>query len=338
MILTLVTPSPGGEPIPITRQSQTITSFVPQFTLCELPPVAEVLVTPIPTTTTAPYKNYTVSIPSGSGTCTTIFSPTISTVCATVLTGLANKYTVTKCDQEITFSSNYGYVLVTASPTVTTIMPLLESRELFPERIILANGTGLPNGTPPPSNETGPLLNETAPAFNETSPALNGTTPLLNGTAPTLSQPSTRASPLVSTITPPPTIQTLTTYFIAPWQQLTSAGPPSNVDLKVCTTYANGTRKCVLESFEWITTLATQTATTTTAINLTTTIAGPSQLVVETFIANITDMITTFSLQTSMVLEYETLIEATSTATRSLAVPSSVPPTVYETYTVLPAS
>ena len=285
-ILTQVTPSPGADVVAITKQSQVVTSYVPQFTLCALPPLAEVLVTPIPTTTTAPYKNFTTSAPSGVGSCTTIYSSTVSTVCATVLTGLADRYTVSKCDQDITFSSNYGFALATAAPT-----------------IIYPNGTISSNAT-----------------TNGTLYAMNATT-----------------AALASTITPPPTIQTLTTYFIAPWQQLTSAGPPRDVDLKICATYENGTRECLLEFFEWVTTTTSQVVTTQTVINLTTTIAGPSQLIVETLVANITDAMTTYSLATALQLQYTTELETTSTVSRTGAV-LSTGPTVYETRTVLPAS
>lgn len=80
-----------------------------------------------------------------------------------------------------------------------------------------------------------------------------------------------------------------------------------------------------------------KTTSTTTAINLTTTIQGPSQVIVETFVANITDYQTTFSLQTDMVMEYTTLVETTSTAIRSVG-GVSTGPTVYRTLTVEQAS
>ncbi|GAB7356005.1 hypothetical protein MBLNU459_g6629t1 [Dothideomycetes sp. NU459] len=276
-ILTFITPSPGATPVAISAQSQLVTSYVPQYTLCELPPLAEVLITaaPIATSTTAPYSNYTVSTPPGNGTCTTIYSPTETMVCATVLSGIATRYTVTDCAQDMTFSSAYGYVLATPSPTG-------------------------PNAT----NVTG------------SSSALT---------------------------TPAPTIQTLTTYYLAPWQQLTTAGPPGTVDVKVCTTDArNGSAKCVLEYYAWQTTLLTLTMSTVTRIDLTTTVAGPSQLLVETFVANVTELLTTFSLSTTMALQYTLLTETGSMVPRFTS-PSPSPPTtttgatVYETFTVEPA-
>lgn len=281
-ILTFITPSPGATPVAISSQSQLVTSYVPQYTLCELPPIAEVLATAAPTASTAPYSNYSVSVPPGNGTCTTIYSATETMVCATVLSGIATRYTVTDCAQDITFSSEYGYVLATALATA-------------------------PNATISSLNAT-----------NATTPAL---------------------------ITPVPTIQTLTTYFLAPWQQLTIAGPPGNVDLKICSNTSNAvnsssSESCVLEYYSWITTLLTLTTSTVTSINLTTTIAGPSQLLVETFVANVTELLTTFSLSTTMALEYQVLSASTSTATRIPPTTTAISTgeTIYETFTVEPAS
>lgn len=89
-ILTYVTPSPGASPVAVTSQSQIVASYVPQFTLCELPPIEFFPTTLAPSArpTTAPYHNYSISIPSGSGTCTTIYSSTDTMVCATVLDGI----------------------------------------------------------------------------------------------------------------------------------------------------------------------------------------------------------------------------------------------------------
>src|SRR5256885_1698983 len=56
-------------------------------------------------------------------------------------------------------------------------------------------------------------------------------------------------------ITPGPSIQTLTTYYIAPWQELTAATAPSDVIRKVCQTFANGTEECVTEYQVWHTSL-----------------------------------------------------------------------------------
>ena len=237
--------------------------------MCALPPVAE-YPAPTPSIVTAPWRNYSVSVPTGTGSCTTVFSPTVTMVCATILDGIAERYTVSQCAQDITFSTQYGYVLATLTP------------------------------------------------------------------APNATQSDASATNAISLITAAPSIRTLTTYYLAPWQDLTTAGPPGDVDLKVCTTYANGSEICVLEYEVWKTSLITITTSTVTSINLTTTLFGPSQVIIETFSANITEQLTTFSLSTTMDLEYMIETETTSTATRPG--PGSTGPTVYETFTLLQAS
>jgi hypothetical protein len=261
-VLTYVTPSPGASPIPVTQQSQLVSSDVPIFTLCALPPEAFFPATA--TQTTAPYQNYSISIPPGPGTCTTIYSPTVTEVCATTLTGIDRLYPVTACDQEITFSSDFGYVLETSTPT-------------------LSNATD--------SSGTGGLI-----------------TPV-----------------------PTVTVQPLTTYYVAPWTELTSAGPPSDVDKKICATFANGTEECIVEYYVWKTGIVTISRSTVTSINLTTVVAGPSQLIIETFVANVTEIFTTFALSTTMELTYSVETETTNIATRPTI---STGPTVTQTYTV----
>ncbi|THY28302.1 hypothetical protein D6D01_03919 [Aureobasidium pullulans] len=259
--LTYITPSPGASPIPVTQQSQLVSSNLPIFTLCALPPEAFFPITATPTQTTAPYKNYSISIPPGPGTCTTIYSPTVTMVCATILTGIDRMYSVTQCGQDITFSSDFGYVLATPSPTLRT---------------------------------------------------------------------ATDSSGTAALITPALTVQALTTYYVATWAELTSAGPPTNVDRKICATYANGTEECVVEYYVWKTSLVTIPTSTVTSINLTTTVAGPSQIIVETFVANITEILTTFSMSTTMELTWSVETETTNIATRPTA---STGPTVTQTYT-----
>lgn len=265
-ILTLLTPSPGASPVEVTKQSQIVTSYIPEYTLCELPPIGFMHVSrPSDIASTAPYRNYSISIPSVNGTCTTYYKTTATMVCATTLTDLTTTYPVTKCPQDITFSTRYGYVL--ATPTAT------------------ANFTG------------------------------NWTTGYHNSSA---------------SYTSVPMIRTLTSFFLAPWQQLTTAGPPTDVDIKVCVTFENGTENCVREYQVWTTRLETITATSTTAINFTTTIPGPSQLIVETFSANLTAVMTTFTMSEMMRLSY--IKEARITDTFSVS--GSTGPTVTQTQTV----
>jgi hypothetical protein len=142
---------------------------------------------------------------------------------------------------------------------------------------------------------------------------------------------------ILTTITPGPSIETLTTYYMAPWTELTAGTPPTDVDLKVCRTFvANDTTECVREYQVWSTSLVTMTATSVTSINISTTIHGMSQVLVETFVANVTEQLTTFSMSTTMDLEFQT--EWTTTHSSSRTMSTSTGPTVYETLTVAYAS
>ncbi len=242
-VLTLFTPSPSASPIPITEQSQVETTYVPQYTLCALPPLAFL---PAAVTTnpvdSGPYRNYSISTPSGNGTCITQYEPLETTICATVLTGIATRITVSECEQDITFSSRYGYVLRTAEA-------------------------------------------ETANASLATSPT--------------------------------PSIQTLTTYYLAPWQSLTEPSAPSDVDVKICAIVDDGSRQCVNVREVWHVELVIITRTLTTEINLTTRVPGPAQFLIETIEVDITRDQTILSLSTTMKLVYELETESTSTSTRS---------------------
>lgn len=261
-VLTVITPSPGASPVQVTSQSQIVTTYIPQFTLCDLPPVGFFPVSrPTTIPATAPYNNYSMTIPPGNGSCQTFYRTTETMVCATVLSDLITTYKVSKCPQEITFSTQLGYVL--ATPTAT------------------ANATGI---------------------YSNSS----------------------------ALITPGPVIKTLTTYFIAPWQELATAGPPQDVDLKVCATLANGTDNCIREYQVWKTSLVTVNATSTLSVNFSTTIAGPSQLIVETFVANITKTLVTYSMSTTIEKQYSTESRITETLSREV----STGPTVYQTRTV----
>ena len=276
-VLMQITPSPGASAVAVTKQSQIVTSYVPQFTLCELPPLEFFSVSLPPVSesqTTALYQNYSISIPSGNGTCTTIFSPTPTMVCATTLTALVDRYTVTNCNQDLTFSTQYGYVLETPTPTSTPTLNATGSHGIY------SNATAM--------------------------------------------------------ITAAPAIETLTTYYLAPWQQLTAGTAPFEVDLKVCRTFTNGTVECIREYQVWSTSLLTLKSTSVTSINISTTIHGTSQVIVETFVANVTELLTTFSLSTTMDLEFQTEFTITHSKTRTRR--TSTGPTVYETLTVKKAS
>lgn len=254
-ILTFFTPSPSATPIAITRQSQVETSYVPQLTLCALPPLAFVPGSFSVSASSGPrYQNYSISTPPGNGTCQTMYSPTPTTICATVLTGLVTRVTVSECDQDVTFSSDFGFTLVTPTASV--------------------NASATSNS---------------------------------------------------SLITPAPSIQTLTTYYMAPWQSMTMADPPSDIDKKICRTFENGTINC-LHIFEvWEVQIVTMTATTVSHIDLTTTVPGPAKLLIETLRMDITEAVTTLSLSTALVLDYELETTTTNTSTRSTSLTRTGP-------------
>ncbi|KAL9095808.1 MAG: hypothetical protein Q9165_001805 [Trypethelium subeluteriae] len=142
-----------------------------------------------------------------------------------------------------------------------------------------------------------------------------------------------------SLITPAPSIQTLTTYYLAPWQELTSAGtPPVDVDVKICSAALGDTDECLSEHGTWATQLTTIASTITSSINFTATIPGPSQLIVETIVANITDTLTTLTMATNLVLNVNLITETLRTSRVSSAAPSTILSTDTSTITVLPAS
>ena len=293
-VLTMFTPSPGADPTAVSKQSEILTTYVPQFTLCELPPLEFFSITQLPSATprTAPYRNYSISIPPENGTCTTIYSQTITEVCRTTLTALVDKYTVSNCNQEITFSTQYGYVLATP----TSILPTFSSMGM-------GNSTDMSNSTM-----------------------------LHNATLPRAVPDNTTA-----TITPAPSVETLTSYFIAPWTELTAGTAPADVDLKVCRMFTNGSKECIREYQVWETSLVTLMVTSTTSINISTTISGPSKVIVETIYAtNVTELFTTFSFSTTVARKFQTEYTTTKSASRALS--TSTGSTVYETLTVEKAS
>ena len=74
----------------------------------------------------------------------------------------------------------------------------------------------------------------------------------------------------------------------------------------------------------------TVNATSTLSVNFSTTIAGPSPLIVETFVANITKTLVTYSMSTTIEKEYVTESETTEVISKAI----STGPTVYQTQTV----
>ncbi|KAL9639549.1 MAG: hypothetical protein Q9164_000867 [Protoblastenia rupestris] len=113
-ILTTITPSPNAPGIPITQQSQTITSYT-AITRCSSPQPA-----------ISPSQNLSsTAIPSS---CTITLAPIVTPICHTTLSPLAAQpIPVTACDQYVTFSSEYGYTLVPANRTSAPAAPHSDS-------------------------------------------------------------------------------------------------------------------------------------------------------------------------------------------------------------------
>ncbi|KAF1980916.1 hypothetical protein K402DRAFT_365660 [Aulographum hederae CBS 113979] len=115
ILLTYFLPSPSAKPIPITKQFQVETSCVAQATLCPLSTL-ETLSASSTLMATPRYRNMSMA---STAPCQTLYSPTQTTVCATVLKGLATQVTISNCEQDVTFSTEYGYVLETPAPNAT---------------------------------------------------------------------------------------------------------------------------------------------------------------------------------------------------------------------------
>jgi hypothetical protein len=127
---TSVIPSPNAPPIEITTQSQILTSYMPQMTWCVGPPMA---ISALPGASDASTTDYTTII-DGTGSCSTQYTPVTTTVCATTLTGLASRVTITDCDQEVTFSTECSFMLETPTPTTESsslITPAPTVKQVF---------------------------------------------------------------------------------------------------------------------------------------------------------------------------------------------------------------
>jgi len=262
-VFTVIIPSPGAVPIEVTQQRQVLTSFIPEMTMCVGPPVGLVPVS----TLGPPYLNdstvYETTV-AGTGECSTVYTATETTVCATTITGLASKITVSECDQAVTFSSEFGYALETARPV-------------------------------------------TVDGFETT---------------------------------PPPRIRSKVTYYAAPWHSITLGQPPSDVDTKICTFLDNGELECLHYEEVWQVNVVTLTSTSTSQVDLTTTVSGPGIFMVETIHLAITTSYTTVSLSTTMTLETEVETETISKSPKLVTRPIKevTGPTIYITKTVKHAS
>ena len=111
-ILTFVIPSPSAPAIPITSQSQIITSYIPKLTVCPISSYgAEAWYgkRQEPTSPSASYSsNYSISA-TPAPSCSVLYSPTILPICHSTLTPLGGiLITVTACSQKIAFRTDYG--------------------------------------------------------------------------------------------------------------------------------------------------------------------------------------------------------------------------------------
>jgi hypothetical protein len=236
--LTVIYPSSDAAPVEVTSISQVVTSFIPEATFCVGPGLV------FSSIAGGPFINGSANVTqytSGTSSCDVEYSTTIKTICATTLTGLASKVTVSECDQEVTFSSEYGYSLETPTPTPATII----------------------------------------------------------------------ASAL---ITPAPTVRTLMTYWLAPWQSLTAGDAPSDVDVKVCTVLDDDDMKCQRYQEVWEVVVVTSTVTTSFPVTFSRTVSGPGALIFDSSTSYINSTTEFISLSKTLRLDTEITIESTSTS------------------------
>lgn len=119
-----------------------------------------------------------------------------------------------------------------------------------------------------------------------------------------------------------PYIQTINEFWVAPWDELTTPGiPPTEVEHKICRTYLNLTEICVGNLQRWQIRTITEVRAITTTIDLTTTINGPAEIMIETWKATITGTESRISLSTELAVTYgietETTVRSNMTATKT---------------------
>jgi len=160
-----------------TSQSMVVSSVIPLYEACDLPGL-------------------------DATACSTVFKTLVSTTCSTVLTYAFTQTTITDCSQNITFSTQDSYSLVTA--------------------------TASPTVTPAP-----------------------------------LSQP-----PAFTTY-----IQSIVSYYIAPWQAL-AANAPSNVTVLVCQYDLSGDSTCTTIQEIWVVSTVDIPVITTSTLIISTILAS----------------------------------------------------------------
>ena len=109
-LLAVVTPSHSAEAVIITAQSQLLTTYLPTLTICPL-------VQSTSPTSTPPYPLANVSTAVTTPQCTTYYTRSTTPVCTATLYPLgAPPIPITACDQNVTFSTDHGYITY---PTTT---------------------------------------------------------------------------------------------------------------------------------------------------------------------------------------------------------------------------
>ncbi|KAF7894252.1 hypothetical protein EAF00_007766 [Botryotinia globosa] len=88
-----------------TSQGMNVTSIIPVFEMCNLPGAR-------------------------TTSCSPSFQTVITTQCSTVLTGYFTKHTVSECDEIVTFSTQYGYALATATPPTSSVSALYKHEKI----------------------------------------------------------------------------------------------------------------------------------------------------------------------------------------------------------------
>ena len=139
-----------------------------------------------------------------------------------------------------------------------------------------------------------------------------------------------------------PTLLSLTTHYIAPWQSLTNAGNvPSRVTKVICTALSsdgnNTQTSCESVREVWAVYSTTETHTTTSHVQLTTTVPGPGTLYIGTLQWTVQEWVTSLSLDTILELHVPSVTEKTLTSeetTRTVTSKSTRTVTATRTVTV----
>jgi hypothetical protein len=229
-VITVVTPSPGAQPVTITSQGQVITSFAPYFSVCPLLP-SDSGFSPLYGNSSSPPTSTDTWTPTLLSTwdtseCSTSYTPTITPICSTVLTGLASLATITNCSTSITFSSDVSFSLQPAATTNISGMVYTES----------------------------------------------------------------------------PWVQAISTFFIAPWQELTNGATPSTIEALECSADSAGATTTCVDSLEsWAVSSINVTVSSAYHFTIAQTVSGPSALLVETMRTDITGYRTYVSVNTTVI-------------------------------------